>query len=119
MLGAFAGNRLGAVRDAKGKSVAAVFSELNGNQRAEVNEFIKLMVSWFDKQNNRSYELWPSKFWALHCRSPEVPRYLVLTLSVPCMIRKWERSYSLHIVYLFLKLYGEPGVQRSALNVEH
>jgi len=37
MLGAFAGNRLGAVRDAKGKSLAAVFSELSGNQRAEVS----------------------------------------------------------------------------------
>ena len=37
MLGAFAGNRLGAVRDAKGKSVSAVFSELGGNQRAEVS----------------------------------------------------------------------------------
>lgn len=36
MLGAYAGNRLGAVRDAKGKSVAAVFSELGGNQKAEV-----------------------------------------------------------------------------------
>ena len=32
----FAGNRLGAIRDAKGKSVAAVFSELGGNQKAEV-----------------------------------------------------------------------------------
>jgi len=37
MLGAFAGNQLGAVRDAKGKSLAAVFSELSGNQRAEVS----------------------------------------------------------------------------------
>lgn len=36
MLGAVAGNRLGAVRDAKGKAVAAVFSELGGNQKAEV-----------------------------------------------------------------------------------
>jgi hypothetical protein len=36
MLGAVAGNRLGAVRDAKGKSVAAVFSDLGGNQKAEV-----------------------------------------------------------------------------------
>ncbi|KAF7337465.1 DnaJ-domain-containing protein [Mycena sanguinolenta] len=36
MLGAVAGNRLGAVRDAKGKSVAAVFSELGGNQKAEI-----------------------------------------------------------------------------------
>ena len=37
MLGAYAGNRLGAVRDAKGKSVAAVFSELGAIQRAEVS----------------------------------------------------------------------------------
>ena len=36
MVGAFAGNRLGAIRDAKGKSVAAVFSELGGDQRAQV-----------------------------------------------------------------------------------
>ncbi|CAL1696096.1 unnamed protein product [Somion occarium] len=36
MVGAFAGNRLGAIRDAKGKSVAAVFSELGGSQRAEI-----------------------------------------------------------------------------------
>lgn len=36
-LGAFTGNRLGAVRDAKGKSVAAVFSELGNQQKAEVN----------------------------------------------------------------------------------
>ncbi|KAE9410955.1 DnaJ-domain-containing protein [Gymnopus androsaceus JB14] len=33
MLGAFAGNRLGSIRDAKGKSVAAVFSELGGSQK--------------------------------------------------------------------------------------
>jgi hypothetical protein len=32
----FAGNRLGAVRDAKGKSVAAVFSGLASSQKAEV-----------------------------------------------------------------------------------
>ena len=37
MLGGYAGNRLGAVRDAKGKSVAAVFSELGGTQKAEVS----------------------------------------------------------------------------------
>ncbi|KAI0793381.1 DnaJ domain-containing protein [Abortiporus biennis] len=36
MVGAYAGNRLGAIRDAKGKSVAAVFSELGGNQKAEI-----------------------------------------------------------------------------------
>ena len=35
-MGAYAGNRLGAVRDAKGKSVAAVFAELGGAQKAEV-----------------------------------------------------------------------------------
>ena len=36
MVGAYAGNRLGAIRDAKGKSVAAVFSQLGGDQKAEV-----------------------------------------------------------------------------------
>ncbi|OBZ78662.1 putative J domain-containing protein C63.13 [Grifola frondosa] len=36
MVGAYAGNRLGAIRDAKGKSVAAVFSQLAGNQKAEI-----------------------------------------------------------------------------------
>ncbi|KAI0932363.1 hypothetical protein AcV7_000513 [Taiwanofungus camphoratus] len=36
MVGAYAGNRLGAVRDAKGKSVAAVFSQLGGSQKAEI-----------------------------------------------------------------------------------
>jgi hypothetical protein len=38
MLGAFAGNRLGAIRDAKGKSVAAVFTQLTGNQKAEASQ---------------------------------------------------------------------------------
>lgn len=37
MVGAFAGNRLGAIRDAKGKSVAAVFTQLGGDQKAEVS----------------------------------------------------------------------------------
>ncbi|TCD67035.1 hypothetical protein EIP91_000655 [Steccherinum ochraceum] len=36
MVGAYAGNRLGAIRDAKGRSVAAVFSELGGSQKAEI-----------------------------------------------------------------------------------
>jgi len=40
MLGAVAGNRLGAVRDAKGKSVAAVFNELGGQQKAEVSQIV-------------------------------------------------------------------------------
>ncbi|KAI9638201.1 DnaJ domain-containing protein [Dioszegia hungarica] len=34
--GGFAGNRLGAVRDAKGKSVAQVFTGLQSSQRAEI-----------------------------------------------------------------------------------
>ena len=38
MVGAVAGNRLGAVRDAKGKAVAAVFAELGNDQKAEVRE---------------------------------------------------------------------------------
>ena len=37
VVGAYAGNRLGAVRDAKGKSVAAVFAELGAAQKAEVS----------------------------------------------------------------------------------
>jgi hypothetical protein len=36
VMGAYAGNRLGAIRDAKGKSVAAVFAGLGGTQKAEV-----------------------------------------------------------------------------------
>jgi len=43
LLGAVAGNRLGAVRDAKGKSVAAVFSELGGQQKAEVSQILTCM----------------------------------------------------------------------------
>ncbi|KAF8740573.1 hypothetical protein AX14_008183 [Amanita brunnescens Koide BX004] len=44
MLGAYAGNRLGAVRDAKGKSVAAVFSELGAIQRAEILRALAMKV---------------------------------------------------------------------------
>lgn len=36
VVGAYAGNRLGAIRDAKGKSVAAVFSALGTTQKVEV-----------------------------------------------------------------------------------
>ncbi|KAI8995502.1 DnaJ domain-containing protein [Trametes punicea] len=36
MVGMYAGNRLGAIRDAKGKSVAAVFNQLGGTQKAEI-----------------------------------------------------------------------------------
>ncbi|KAF9015298.1 DnaJ domain-containing protein [Cyathus striatus] len=44
MLGAYAGNRLGAIRDAKGRSVAAVFSELGGNQKAEILRALAMKV---------------------------------------------------------------------------
>lgn len=36
LVGAYAGNKLGAIRDAKGKSVAAVFGQLGASQKAEV-----------------------------------------------------------------------------------
>lgn len=44
MVGAVAGNRLGAIRDAKGKSVAAVFSQLGGDQKSEVRSGSALNV---------------------------------------------------------------------------
>ncbi|EPQ60821.1 DnaJ-domain-containing protein [Gloeophyllum trabeum ATCC 11539] len=44
MLGAVAGNRLGAIRDAKGKSVAAVFNQLGGNQKAEILRALAMKV---------------------------------------------------------------------------
>ncbi|KAJ6503277.1 DnaJ domain-containing protein [Mycena vitilis] len=44
MLGAVAGNRLGAIRDAKGKSVASVFTELGGNQKAEILRALAVKV---------------------------------------------------------------------------
>ena len=45
MVGAYAGNRLGAIRDAKGKSVAAVFSQLGGDQKAQVRVVKTAMLS--------------------------------------------------------------------------
>ncbi|KAI6031867.1 DnaJ domain-containing protein [Pisolithus microcarpus] len=44
MLGAFAGNRIGAIRDAKGKSVAAVFSELGTDQKVEILRALAVKV---------------------------------------------------------------------------
>ncbi|RXW24768.1 hypothetical protein EST38_g1070 [Candolleomyces aberdarensis] len=44
MVGAVAGNRLGAIRDAKGKSVAAVFTQLGGDQKAEILKALALKV---------------------------------------------------------------------------
>ena len=45
VVGAYAGNRLGAIRDAKGKSVAAVFAELGHGQKVEVRR----------KRSNKSF----------------------------------------------------------------
>ncbi|KAL4064953.1 DnaJ domain-containing protein [Scleroderma yunnanense] len=44
MLGAFAGNRLGAIRDAKGKSVAVVFSELGTEQKFQILRALAVKV---------------------------------------------------------------------------
>ncbi|KAG6381325.1 hypothetical protein JVT61DRAFT_5735 [Boletus reticuloceps] len=44
VLGAFTGNRIGAVRDAKGKSVAAVFAELGATQKAEILRALAMKV---------------------------------------------------------------------------
>ncbi|TEB39244.1 DnaJ-domain-containing protein [Coprinellus micaceus] len=44
MVGAVAGNRLGAIRDAKGKSVAAVFSQLGGDQKAEILKMLATKI---------------------------------------------------------------------------
>ncbi|KZS92930.1 DnaJ-domain-containing protein [Sistotremastrum niveocremeum HHB9708] len=44
IMGGYAGNRLGAIRDAKGKSVAVVFSELGGSQKAEILRALALKV---------------------------------------------------------------------------
>lgn len=44
IMGGYAGNRLGAIRDAKGKSVAAVFAELGGSQKAEILKILAIKV---------------------------------------------------------------------------
>jgi len=44
MVGAYAGNRLGAIRDAKGKSVAVVFLSLGGSQKAAILRALALKV---------------------------------------------------------------------------
>ncbi|KAN0128428.1 DnaJ domain containing protein [Lactarius tabidus] len=44
VVGACAGNRLGAIRDAKGKSVAAVFGELGSAQKAEILRALAMKV---------------------------------------------------------------------------
>lgn len=44
MVGAYAGNRLGAIRDAKGKAVAAVFAELGNEQKAEIIKALAMKI---------------------------------------------------------------------------
>jgi len=44
MMGAYAGNRLGKVRDAKGKSVAEVFNGLGGGQKAQILKALAMKV---------------------------------------------------------------------------
>ncbi|KZV92107.1 DnaJ-domain-containing protein [Exidia glandulosa HHB12029] len=43
-VGGLAGSKLGAIRDAKGKSVAAVFSDLGGEQKAEILRALAMKV---------------------------------------------------------------------------
>ncbi|PVG04631.1 DnaJ-domain-containing protein [Serendipita vermifera] len=44
LMGGFAGNRLGAIRDAKGKSVMAVFNTLAADQKAEILKSLAFKV---------------------------------------------------------------------------
>jgi len=44
LMGGYAGNRLGAIRDAKGKSVAAVFTELGADKKAEILKALAFKV---------------------------------------------------------------------------
>lgn len=44
LVGGYAGNRLGAIRDAKGKSVAVVFAQLGGSQKAEILRALAVKV---------------------------------------------------------------------------
>ncbi|KAF8527935.1 DnaJ domain-containing protein [Hysterangium stoloniferum] len=44
LFGGYAGNRLGAIRDAKGKSVAMVFAQLEGSQKAEILKALAMKV---------------------------------------------------------------------------
>jgi len=44
LMGGYAGNRLGAIRDAKGKSVASVFAELGADKRAEILKALAFKV---------------------------------------------------------------------------
>lgn len=78
VLGAAAGNRLGAIRDAKGKSVAAVFQELGATQKAEVRRLLTFFFFFFGLNSMcplafvclcRSFVRLRSRFWALRCEA--------------------------------------------------
>jgi hypothetical protein len=43
-MGGYAGNRLGAIRDAKGKSVMAVFNQLAADQKADILKSLAFKV---------------------------------------------------------------------------
>jgi curved DNA-binding protein CbpA len=44
LMGMYAGNRLGAIRDAKGKPVAVVFAQLNNNAKAEILKALAVKI---------------------------------------------------------------------------
>lgn len=44
LMGGYAGNRLGAIRDAKGKSVMAVFNQLAADQKADILKSLAFKV---------------------------------------------------------------------------
>jgi len=46
-IGGFAGSRLGAIRDAKGKSVYTVFTQLGSDQKAQILKALAVKVSRF------------------------------------------------------------------------
>lgn len=74
MVGAYAGNRLGAVRDAKGKAVAAVFAELGNEQKAEV---------WIKLVSDQSSPPLPATYVSLLTRFLQIIKALVMKLFGP------------------------------------
>jgi hypothetical protein len=61
LIAGFAGNRIGAIRDAKGRSVASVFTGLESSQKAEVS--CSTSCSTNGLLNDRFSELLRSKCW--------------------------------------------------------
>lgn len=58
----FAGNRLGAIRDAKGRAVGEVFKDLGGAQKAEVSYSYPWNLIINVNNRFRSFERWRSRF---------------------------------------------------------